>query len=146
MAFKMMKRILFILFLIVGTLDFSAQSNLEFSQVLYYSGNLVAYSMSTVESPVWTVPENKVWKIENRTLTGLNALQFIVNNVSQSNTFLFNTGLQAGAWAATSVINDSPFWLNAGGTIKFQLGVGNIGGSSIASDYFISVIEYTIIN
>lgn len=139
-----MKRFLVILFLIKCALNFSAQSNLEFSQVLYYSGNLVAYSMSTVESPVWTVPENKVWKIENRSFTGLNSLQFIVNNVSQSNTFLYNTGLQAGAWAATSVINDNPFWLNAGGTIKFRLSLG--GGSSIASDYFISIIEYNIIN
>jgi hypothetical protein len=117
MVFKKesMKILLLSFFLLPFSLLFS-QGNLQFNQVLTYSGN-------SPSSPIYTVPIGKVWKVESAVCfnyTGTTV--FKVNNY----TVLYNNS------------NVQPIWLKAGDFCQ-------MGATNTASSYFISIVEFNII-
>lgn len=124
-----------------------AQGDLQFNQVLTYQGN-VAYSTApwggaSVEGPQWTVPSNKVWKIENKTRTPNGWLRFSINGYLQSDLYeraQTNVGYSVA-------IDNSPIWLKANDVIKFIVSGScpNGYGCSGSESYFISIIEYNIV-
>jgi hypothetical protein len=111
-----MKKIL-LLFTFLGTIFFSeAQGNLQFNQVLTYSGN-------SVNSPIWTVPAGKVWKIESA----------VCFNYTGTTTFRVNNFI-----VLYNNSNSQPIWLKAGDSCQ-------MGASSASSSYFLSIVEFNVI-
>ena len=94
----------------------SAQSNLQFNQVLIVD----ATSLGT---PV-TVPTGKVWKIESVALSA-NSAYFQIN-WGGINYFVLNN---SGSYA------NLPFWLPSGASVSF---VGSVNGK-------VSVIEFNVV-
>lgn len=118
----MKKQILLIIF---GLSSFfvNAQGNLQFNQVLTYSGSLTNYASTTD----YTVPSGKVWKVEY--VESSNAYFFLlINNISR-------VALKDGN--AGNGISPT-FWLKANDLMKIS--ASNSGGT-----YFISIIEYNIV-
>jgi hypothetical protein len=110
-----MKKIVVIALFFVATTSF-AQGNLQFNQVLTYSGTSTA-------SPNWTVPAGKVWKIETVNMVNFTGSStFIVNN----NTVLYNMN------------STLPIWLKPGDNCKFSM-------TSNINPWFVSIIEFNII-
>lgn len=106
----------------------NAQGNLQFNQVLTYSGSL---SYTTNISPTYTVPSGKVWKIEYTT-GNRDGLFLLINNIST----ISLTGNPN--WGLTPLI----FWLKANDFIKFIFETNNL---ALTSNYFVSIIEYNIV-
>ncbi len=97
--------------------------NLQFSQVLTYSGNQVV--------PVgFVVPVGKVWKVESASTA---FTQWSVNNVS----FLESGYTSSGTYR--TIPDKFPFWLKEGDVLT----PGNVGTNSYS--YFVSIIEFTIV-
>jgi hypothetical protein len=126
-----MKKLFLITIVSLFTITTKAQGNLQFNQVLTYSGSISGSTSpgNSLFSPSWSVPNNKVWKVEDCT----SGIPLNING--------FNF----------SPSNNKVFWLKAGDTINFQIvatctpcqfcgGVCNINSS-----YFISIIEFNII-
>lgn len=122
-----MKRILQILILLGLAYDpLMAQGNLQFNQVLTFSGNI----NPTGDSPSWTVPANKVWKVTSKTpsvLSGAGIFSLYVNNVP-----ILNYG----------GVQDGIVWLHAGDSMKFS---ANLISGLGYWPYFSSVIEFNIV-
>ena len=112
-----MKKSILIISLIAVSLITKAQGNLQFSQVITGSG-----AMSASNSPILTVPSNKVYKIEAVNLDG--NIHAMVNGVGVSTSLHF------------------PFWLKAGDT--FYINAANAGTGTYNYQY--SIIEFNIIN
>jgi hypothetical protein len=110
-----MKKILVIVLFFVATTSF-AQGNLQFNQVLTYSG-------TALNSPVWTVPTGKVWKVEM-------AYPF---NYGGTSTFKVNNTI-----VCYNAVNTQPIWLKASDYCSFSV---TTGGNS----WFVSIIEFNII-
>jgi hypothetical protein len=117
----MKKQILLIIF---GLSSFfvNAQGNLQFNQVLTYSGSLAA-NTSTAN---YTVPSGKVWKVEFA--EGGYDFYLQINNIG-------SVGIENQINSPRVNIS---FWLKANDLIKC-IAYGYIGS------YFISIIEYNII-
>ena len=145
-----MKCVLFLAAILIF-FNSNGQGNLQFSRVLSSSGNLSAIATSsscgttcyftntTATSPMLTVPQGKVWKIELATPVA----NVSINGVS---------GINLGAMT-TSVTNQQPFWLKAGDTFQFYVNSGtcnccNCTTSVIqaSATYFYSIIEFNIIS
>jgi len=134
MAFKNVTMKKFIIFcsLLFATNGVFAQGNLQFNQVLTYSGRITS-SYSSYTSPTYTVPTGKVWKIETKTLSS-STLSFWING------YIYGDFTIIGA-IPNYITN--PIWLKSNDFIYFQEGFS--GGSSHTDDYFISIIEYNIV-
>jgi hypothetical protein len=124
-----------ILLLSIFALPFSmlyAQGNLQFNQVLTFGGILNSGAVSSntgsyIHSSIsYTVPTEKVWKIENM-------------SSNYSNTTLIINNFLVGS--VNSIIGNSPLWLKAGDLIIF----GATNSSSTNESYFFSIIEFNII-
>lgn len=92
--------------------------NLQFSQVLTYSGQVLTAGSGFpggYSSPIWSVPEGKLWKIEsyssNLWINGFNVI----------------------------TANNGIVWLKAGDQVGFYT------GSLFQAIYFISIIEFTVV-
>jgi hypothetical protein len=125
-----MKSFFFFIALMYASIAFS-QGNLQFNQVLTYGGKnsnsnptITPYGTTTYGSPSYTVPANKVWKIEFMFMDV--AGYFVLN------TYALNPNI-------TNTMINTPIWLKAGDIIKS----GN-GGSS-GGNYVISIIEFNIV-
>ena len=92
-----------------------SQNNLQLNQVLTYNGWLGSYQ----SSPVWTVPNGKIWKIEFRTASGLK-----INGSTADNTS-----------------NTSPIWLKSGDNVYYFLNSYIPNGM----EYFISILEFNLV-
>jgi hypothetical protein len=114
-----MKKILTIiaLTLIIQTAS-KAQGNLQFNQVLSYTGNVYNYGNYSA-SPVWTVPSGKVWKIESYTRDFL-----MINNISING----------------NTITGNNIWLKSGDILQC-----NPTSYSTGYNYLFSIIEFNII-
>ncbi len=109
-----MKTVVLVAFLMISGLSFT-QSNLEFSQVITYTG--------AGNSAIWTVPSGKVWKIESVLMVNMTGVStFRVNNF----VVLYNT------------VSSQPIWLKAGDNCQFAM-------SSTSNSYILSIIEYTVV-
>ena len=110
-----MKKAFLIVSLLVFTMLVKAQGNLQFNAVKTYGGS--------GNSATWTVPSNKVWKIEYAMITiNLNYGAFAINGIS----------------VLGSGNTPQPIWLKAGDYCAFI-------NSFSANPYFISIIEFNII-
>lgn len=133
---------------IIISLSYSifSQGNLQFSQVLTYQGS-ISYSAGqnqgySVNGPQWTVPQNKVWKIEAKSRTPDVNLKFMINGISHND--LYERKDVSNSYYALA-IDDSPIWLKSNDVINFYAS-GTCGWScSGAVNYSISIIEYNII-
>jgi hypothetical protein len=128
----------------------SAQGNLQFNQVLTFTGYMTsscpqAYCTATASSPIWVVPQNKVWKIEYKSRTDGGGARFYLNAVSMVD--LWDRITSGGSWGFTSTaVDNAPLWLKANDEIHFQASApGNNGGASVNHPYIISIIEYNIV-
>lgn len=130
---------IFILFVLLISIETSlAQGNLQFNQVVTYTGT-GSGSFSYV-SPSWTVPAGMVWKIESASPN--------LGNTAVSRAVNINAGASWGSFALTtssqeSTIKPFPIWLKAGDLVQLQA-AGNCC-STTSFSYAISIIEYNII-
>ncbi len=91
--------------------------NLQFSQVITYSGQVLPAGSGFpggYSSPLWTVPEGKVWKIESYS------------------TYLWLNGYNVNP------TNNGIVWLKAGDQVGFYT------GGVYSHIYFISMIEFSV--
>jgi hypothetical protein len=122
---KKMKYVIALLFALTFS-KIDAQ-NLQFSQVLTFSGTTTG---NNGISQLGTVPSGKVWKIVSISNLG-NYHSIQINNVSVT------TGI---ANASINTYLYLPIWLKDGDQIRHV----NYSSSS-NSDYFVSIIEFTIV-
>ncbi len=126
-----MKTFFFLISFTFCSLAFS-QGNLQFNQVLTYNGlingsNSLTASTGTYSnaSVKYTVPTNKVWKIEYMYFTNSSGYLFL-NNCQSTNS------------AGSAYYSTPPaIWLKAGDLVQFA-GAGT-------GIYFISIIEFNIV-
>lgn len=137
-----MKKILTIALLLFSIATF-AQGNLQFNQVLTFSGTL---SSTQSQGTIYTVPANKVWKIKYLT-------EKIAYTGAQNS---LNIGLYRGLmacinskWITNSSLLKETF-LKAGDSLK--LGYydeynpsSQLSDNTIKLDYLISIVEFNII-
>jgi hypothetical protein len=118
-----MKTILFLATALFFSINMCAQgNNLQFNRVVTITGNVNNYS----ESPAYTVPSGKVWKIESfASPSGIT-----INNTSSQPAYNFS-GFNLTC----------PIWLSAGDFVKAVCWSVN-GGSG---GFVFSIIEYNII-
>jgi hypothetical protein len=88
--------------ILLTCLSFRAQGNLQFNQVLVLDGNQ--------NTPTYTVPAGKVWKVESATISsGSGYLALTINGSSASIVSYANGG------------NNLPFWVPGGTLIGFYI-------------------------
>jgi len=109
-------------FILLLNIISKAQGNLQFNQVLSYTGNVYNNNGYYSASPAWTVPQGKVWKIESYTREYL----MINNNPINANT-----------------ISGNNIWLKSGDILQCNPGTSWTNGSGY--NYLFSIIEYNII-
>ena len=122
-----MRKLFFILLFVSASVISNAQ-NLQFSQVLTFTGELPPTTWTP--GPIYTVPEGKVWKIESLFSGSTGALGYKVNNTMLK--------LNGNGGASQIVF---PIWLKAGDTL--QPYVDNSTGFSAMIVYLISMIEFS---
>jgi len=148
-----MKKLLNIFFLFFSLQTF-AEGNLQFNQVLTYSGTINCGQAS----PTWTVPAGKVWKIEYRStvsgnpnfdnsqgVSGPYGPLFSLNGVKVSDTHFPSNSQPTNSWGLTADTN-LPMWLKSGDQIQFSNNalLGNCS-DYLKYNYAISILEYNII-
>ena len=102
-------------------IESKAQGNLQFNQVLNVE-------FTSTVSTTLTVPNGKVWKLENLVMNSLNNYAcFIYNGTTY---YLRQHNTSSSSW------DNFPFWIGSGKTITF--GAGCSGG-------MISIIEFNIV-
>ncbi|MEY5133800.1 MAG: hypothetical protein RLZZ198_1804 [Bacteroidota bacterium] len=126
-----------VLFLIIAT-SVVAQGNLQFNQVVTYTGT--GSGSFSYTSPTWTVPVGKVWKIESASPN--------LGNTAVSRAVNINAGASWGSFALTTssqetTINPFPIWLKAGDLVQLQA-AGNCC-STTSFSYAISILEFNIV-
>lgn len=99
----------------------NAQNELQFSQVLTYTGTLTSNQYSST----YTVPSNKVWKVE--TISIMSENNYVVNINNQD----------IYSYSYDDNLKFFPMWLKAGDTIKIK------GGNGLG--FFFSIIEYSVV-
>jgi hypothetical protein len=129
-----MKLFSFLFFtLLLSTIGFS-QGNLQFNQVVSYSG-----TSSSNNSPTWSVPIGKVWKIESA-------------SASYGSTAFRRVYVDAGGgFGHYSILNVNeptvppvfPIWLKAGDQVYVFASCSSCGVQTLS--YVISIIEFNII-
>lgn len=129
-----MKTGILVLSVFLSTMGLFAQGNLQFNQVVSHSGT--ASGSFSYTSPTWTVPANKVWKIEAAApFAGLNTAHV-------TRTIQVNSG---NAWGAHSLLsgNPTPIWLKAGDQVRLEASANCC--STYPFSYHISVLEFNVV-
>jgi hypothetical protein len=122
-----MKKI-FLILLFVSASWYSEAQNLEFSNVLLYTGNLTIYTNTS--GPIYTVPQGKVWKVESLFSGYVSHLGFKINGIlCMIGGFSYSSGLIL------------PIWLDEGDTIQAFI-LDNAPPNGVG-DYYMSIIEFT---
>jgi hypothetical protein len=140
-----MKNLLLLIAFLGATSFAKTQGNLQFNQVLTFSGGLTASPNSTTNSSIQTVPIGKVWKIESvgggyiSPTLGSSYMGAKVNN-----------GLSIFRLVGSSLNNSGvdknicPIWLRSGDNMSIEYYNSNSGNAQSTS-YVISIIEFNII-
>lgn len=97
-----------ILLFLVNIYSYS-QANLQFNNVITDFGNIVGNANSEVNSPAFTVPTGKVWKLERWLRNFL-----VINGVRITDQYSV-----AGTSTPTIAIDNAPIWLKAGDYFYF---------------------------
>lgn len=116
------------------SMHLQSQGNLQFNQVVSHSGT--SSGTYSYTSPTWTVPANKVWKIEA-------AAPFAGLNTSHvTRTIQVNSG---NAWGAYSLLSGdpTPIWLKAGDQVRLEASANCC--NTYTFSYHISVLEFNIV-
>lgn len=142
-----------IIFLLFNSLSAIAQGDLKFNQVLNLRGPNTNGSVqcgptntfSCNSGPIFIVPENKVWKIESSNCNG--NVQNIAGQAGYWMSLKINGTDIIGGWSsgANGFLTNGPItfpiWLNSGSTLQpVTL------GAPTSTQYFISVIEFNVVN
>jgi hypothetical protein len=126
-----MRFCLFLILFLAAPSLLKSQGTLQFNQVVTHSGT--GSGSWSYNSPSWTVPAGKVWKI-----TSVNAIAG-----SSANR---NLVIDAGGGFANISINDynpAPIWLKAGDAVRLSA-AGNCC-SVVSFSYWFSAIEFNVI-
>lgn len=129
-----MKSGMLALFVFLFSMNLQSQGNLQFNQVVSHSGT--ASGTFSYTSPTWTVPANKVWKIEAAApFSGLNTA-----HVTRS--IQVNSG---NAWGAYSLLSGdpTPIWLKAGDQVRLEATANCC--NTYPFSYHISVLEFNVV-
>lgn len=129
-----MKSGMLALFVFLFSMNLQSQGNLQFNQVVSHSGT--ASGTFSYTSPTWTVPANKVWKIEAAApFAGLNTA-----HVTRS--IQVNSG---NAWGAYSLLSGdpTPIWLKAGDQVRLEATANCC--NTYPFSYHISVLEFNVV-
>jgi hypothetical protein len=123
-------------FSILGSLK--AQGNLQFNQVVTYTGT--GSGSFSYSSPTWTVPAGKVWKVESASPN--------VANAPVTRAINMNAGSSWGSFALMTAsqettISPFPIWLKAGDQVQLQA-AGNCC-STTSFSYAISILEFNVV-
>lgn len=126
------KKILLIACLFVG-LNTVAQNRLEFNQVVTIDTTIVGNSSGFYYTDTYTVPANKVAKIEMAK----------INNHSYGYGNIFVNGVKWNATDGNNILINTPIWLKSGDTFKCG---GRKYNTNIITYYIhISIIEFNIV-
>lgn len=131
-------RILLFFIVLMGVGTFKAQGNLQFNQVVTYTGT--GSGSFSYSSPTWTVPAGKVWKVESASP--------IVANAPVTRAININAGSSWGSFALMTAsqettISPFPIWLKAGDQVQLQA-AGNCC-STTSFSYAISILEFNVV-
>ena len=134
-----MKFLSIFFFLFLNELPSFGQGNLQFNQVINYTGTLACTTSNTI-SPSLSVPAGKVWKIEK---IKTSSAPYVPNgNFFQELTgILVNSVVVEQFYSGPSQAN-AGFWMKTGDIIQIQL-YG--GGCNANMGYLISIIEYNVV-
>lgn len=110
----------FVIFLFFSASVISKAQNLQFSQVLFYSGE-IGLTMQN-GGTIYSVPQGKTWKVESLSVSQSNSMSFKLNGT------IFRTQNMS-----------YPIWLKSGDTI--QVFVDN--PSQYSGQFYMSIIEFT---
>ncbi len=127
------------LLLFIGT--FFSQGNLQFNQVLTFTGT-VASNNGYVNSAINTVPAGKVWKIEH-----VGGSAFLMGNGTQYGVTI-NNATSICYWGSSpsnyqlQVKEICPIWLKAGDNLSFYWSQYN---GTQGCDFVISIVEFNIV-
>jgi hypothetical protein len=122
-----MKILILSFFLVLCSLLYS-QGNLQFNQVHTFGGSITAGYCWSEQGAVQTVPNGKVWKIEN------------FSNINNDASFK----LMINGIVYDDLVN-TPIWLKQSDTFAFVVSCNNGIGNSTIRNWFCSIIEFNII-
>jgi hypothetical protein len=126
----MIKKISFLLIIMLVFLPAITSAQMEFSKVVSFEGEILLKNNTAGE--IYTVPNGNVWKIESLYSSSIIYLGFKINGI-------LNT---LGSVNSGSIAR-FPIWLKAGDTIQpFSFGGGKNGSGM--GYYLISIIEITV--
>lgn len=106
-----------------------SQGDLQFNQVITIINTI---NQNPFNSPVYTVPNGKVWKI----------VKITANSVSNGSGWRIN-GILAPLSALSNGSDSGVFWLKSGDTLSFTVSCPNSG--LCITSYFASIIEFNIV-
>lgn len=133
----MNKNVFLLLITMLCSVAVYAQSNLQFSQVLTYSGRLAnANNAGGDSSSAWTVPAGKVWKVESASAAFGYAsypVFLTVNGTKVYDIYVYNSSSSRNVYF--------PIWLKAGDSARI---VEYYPSNSYFTDYFISIVEFNL--
>ncbi len=130
-----MKKIFLITIVSLFTITTKAQGNLQFNQVLTYTGALPFQA----SSPDFTCPAGKVWKVQGFSYVGSGSTIWLtLNGVTVSNGFIFSS---VSNYPSNIPLFENQLWTKAGDNLKFN--TSNSGNGT--SEYWISIMEYNIV-
>lgn len=159
-----MKKLLSINLLVLISITCISQNNLQFNQVLTYTGILGSAANGNAyvydSSGTWVVPTNKVWKIESISNFSNNVIPVLAagtpEDINANLSFILNDipikirANYKSSWVTNSTTAQpnqytenyfSPIWLKAGDSIKFK---GKFY-FKLELSYYISIIEYNLV-
>lgn len=123
-----MRNLLFFIFLLMS-LNFTAQGNLQFNQVLNLE---ITYNTALT----YTIPAGKVWKIEGGMAYSPNSPTRITN-INGNPMEAYITGYYAQNYSVYPI--PLPYWLPANTQITFNT------GSGVGQKGYVSIIEFNVI-
>ncbi|MES2850860.1 MAG: hypothetical protein V4685_17500 [Bacteroidota bacterium] len=130
------KNVFLLLLSVLCSVAVHSQSNLQFSQVLTYSGHLATTNNAGDSTAAWTVPTGKVWKIESA--SGAYGyvtypVYLVVNGIKVFDIYIYNSSTTRNVYF--------PVWLKAGDVVRIaEYNTSN----NYYTDYFISIVEFNL--
>lgn len=132
----MNKNVCLLLLMMLFPVTAYAQSNLQFNQVLTYSGHLATTTSAGDSTEAWTVPQGKVWKIESASAAYgyvTYPVFLVVNGTKVFDIYIYNSSTVRNVYF--------PVWLKAGDAVRIaEYNTSN----NFFTDYFISIVEFNL--
>lgn len=148
-----MKIFILALFSALSSLLFS-QGNLQFNQVLSYTGTVSCNGINTycsANSPSsYTVPANKVWKLESAgfssSVTNPHSTEIISTYLIINNTYVYGGPVNRGSFAPKNgILITSPVWLKSGDVLSWGMSSAVTTNHISSASMHLSIIEFNII-